>query len=228
MSRPPDLTAKISLLRASEAVFAEKGLQAAKVEEITKRAGLSKGAFYLHFDSKEEAFKHVVESFLAHCEANLPAPDEKSGPIEPSGALATWLEIDTQLYEFLWQNRAILAILQGCQGDYVYLFETFNQNIHKKSQEWIDFWKERSFFRRELDTDLAATLLCGAHHELSRRMLASNRKPPIVEWLRKTQSIFVRGFGTPLLVEALHDNPPVSENVQTQAEPTTTKRTRLM
>jgi AcrR family transcriptional regulator len=228
MSRPPDLTAKISLLRASEAVFAEKGLQAAKVEEITKRAGLSKGAFYLHFESKEEAFKSVVESFLAHCEANLPAPDKATGPLEPADALATWLEIDTQLYEFLWQNRAILAILQGCQGQYVYLFETFNQNIQKRSEEWIDFWKARTFFRGELDTELAATLLCGAHHELSRRMLASTRKPPIVEWLRKTQSVFVRGFGSPLLIEALEDNPPVSETVQPQTEATPKKRTRMM
>src|SRR5882757_8254947 len=67
MSRAADPTVKISLLRSAEEVFAEKGLSAAKVQDITERAGMSKGAFYLHFESKEEAFRQIVESFLARC-----------------------------------------------------------------------------------------------------------------------------------------------------------------
>ena len=65
MSRTPDLMAPVALLRTAEEVFAEKGLEGARVEEIARRAKVSKGAFYLHFESKEEAFREVVESFLA-------------------------------------------------------------------------------------------------------------------------------------------------------------------
>ena len=215
MSRPPDPTAKISLLRASEQVFAEKGLERAKVEDITKLAGLSKGAFYLHFESKEEAFKQVVESFLARCEANLPQPTALPSPDGPADVLALWLEVDTQMYEFLWQNRAIVAILQGCQGPHVYLLEAFNDSIQVRGQEWLDFWKKRGFVRRDLDTTLASTLLNGAHHQLSMQLLASAKKPPIVEWLAKTQAIFVRGFCTPPMIEALStvDKPPVSQRI---------------
>ena len=84
MSRTPDLTVKIQLLRASEQVFAARGLALAKVEEITRRAGTSKGAFYLHFASKEEAFRQVVESFLARLASLLPAVE--AAPAPPSGA----------------------------------------------------------------------------------------------------------------------------------------------
>ena len=52
MSRTPDLMAKVSLLRAAEEVFAENGLDAAKVEDIARRAGLSKGAVYLYFKAR--------------------------------------------------------------------------------------------------------------------------------------------------------------------------------
>ncbi|MFN7132252.1 MAG: TetR family transcriptional regulator, partial [Myxococcales bacterium] len=31
-----------------------RGLRGARIEDITSSCGLSKGAFYLHFDSKEE------------------------------------------------------------------------------------------------------------------------------------------------------------------------------
>src|SRR5438034_2420635 len=151
MSRTPDPTAKISLLRASEAVFAEKGLQLAKVEEITKLAGLSKGAFYLHFESKEEAFKQVVESFLARCSANLPPPGDVPLPDGPEGVLELWLDLDTQMYEFLWQNRAIVTILQGCQGPHIYLLESFNRSMNERSVEWLEFWKKRGYVRRDLD-----------------------------------------------------------------------------
>src|SRR5258708_8877620 len=111
MSRAPDPTAKISLLRASETVFAEKGLQLAKVEDITRLAGMSKGAFYLHFDSKEEAFKQVVESFLARCAANFPPPGSIEMPSQPEEVLALWLDLDTQMYQSLRQNRATVATL---------------------------------------------------------------------------------------------------------------------
>ena len=64
MARPGDPNAKIDLLRAAEAVFVERGLDHAKVEDITDRAGRSKGAFYLHFQSKEALFGGLVEAFL--------------------------------------------------------------------------------------------------------------------------------------------------------------------
>ena len=212
MSRTPDLTAKISLLRASEAVFAEKGLQLAKVEDITRRAGLSKGAFYLHFESKEEAFEQVVESFLARCIDHLPPPTAADAPPGADGMLAHWLDVDTQVHEFLWQNRATVAILQGCQDHHVHLLEAFTENIQRRSQEWIEFWKRRGFFRADVDTALVAIILCGAHNELSRKMLAAPKRPPIREWIRQTQSVFARGLGTQALIDALEDNPPVSQD----------------
>src|SRR5690349_20696006 len=70
-SRLADPNAKIDLLRAAEEVFAERGLDHAKVEQITERAGHSKGSFYLHFSSKEDAFRQIVESTLARLAACL-------------------------------------------------------------------------------------------------------------------------------------------------------------
>ena len=46
-------------------VFAEKGFAAAKLDEIARRAGVSKGTLYLYFDSKEELFRAVVRDTVA-------------------------------------------------------------------------------------------------------------------------------------------------------------------
>jgi len=46
-------------------VFAEKGFAAAKLDEIAKRAGVSKGTLYLYFEDKEQLFRAVVRDSIA-------------------------------------------------------------------------------------------------------------------------------------------------------------------
>jgi len=50
---------------AALAVFAEKGFAAAKLDEIAKRAGVSKGTLYLYFTDKEELFRAVVRDTIS-------------------------------------------------------------------------------------------------------------------------------------------------------------------
>ena len=46
-------------------VFAEKGFAAAKLDEIARRAGVSKGTLYLYFKDKEDLFRAVVRDTVA-------------------------------------------------------------------------------------------------------------------------------------------------------------------
>ena len=45
-------------------VFAEKGFAAAKLEDIARRAGVSKGTLYLYFTDKAELFRAVVRDAI--------------------------------------------------------------------------------------------------------------------------------------------------------------------
>jgi len=65
MARPADPNAKEALVACARAEFARRGLVGARIEDITAACGLSKGAFYLHFHSKEALFGELVEAFLA-------------------------------------------------------------------------------------------------------------------------------------------------------------------
>ncbi len=56
--RPQEITA------AAFAAFAENGYAATRVEEVAKRAGVSKGLLYLYFKTKEELFKAVIKSVV--------------------------------------------------------------------------------------------------------------------------------------------------------------------
>jgi len=56
--RPQEIT------DAAFAAFAEKGYAATRVDDVAKRAGVSKGLLYLYFKTKEELFKAVVRSLV--------------------------------------------------------------------------------------------------------------------------------------------------------------------
>lgn len=57
--RPDDIIA------AALKIFAVKGFAGAKMEAIAAEAGLSKGAVYLYFPTKEDVFRAVVERAVA-------------------------------------------------------------------------------------------------------------------------------------------------------------------
>ncbi len=58
------------IVEAALAVFAEKGFAAARLEDIAARAGVSKGALYLYFETKQDLFQAVVrEAILPNLDA---------------------------------------------------------------------------------------------------------------------------------------------------------------
>lgn len=58
-ARPAEIVA------AALEVFAEKGFAAARLDDIAARAGVSKGALYLYFETKQELFAAVVRDAIS-------------------------------------------------------------------------------------------------------------------------------------------------------------------
>ena len=56
--RPQEITT------AAFEAFAENGYAATRVDEVAKKAGVSKGLLYLYFKTKEDLFKAVIRSFV--------------------------------------------------------------------------------------------------------------------------------------------------------------------
>jgi AcrR family transcriptional regulator len=57
---------RAQLVAAARDVFAEKGYHEATVDDITRKAGVAKGTFYLYFEEKREIYYDLVRTFLQH------------------------------------------------------------------------------------------------------------------------------------------------------------------
>lgn len=64
-------TTKAAILDAALDCFSERGYDATGVAEICQRAGVSKGAFYHHFASKQALFVALLEQWLAALDGEM-------------------------------------------------------------------------------------------------------------------------------------------------------------
>jgi AcrR family transcriptional regulator len=79
--RLPRAERRVQLLDVSRGVFAERGFEAATLEEIAERAGVSRPIVYGHFGDKQRLFEAVVSAEIARVEAAV--GDALATPGEP-------------------------------------------------------------------------------------------------------------------------------------------------
>lgn len=209
MPRPSDPHAKSRLLEAAERVFSEKGLDRAKVEDITTQAGLSKGAFYLHFDSKGDAFKELLSEVISHLQTRMAAAKAVCLPTLGANleqSLEESLTRDVEMFEFIWKNRALMRITLegGRSADYQHLIEHFASNAQRDTEALLRQGIASGVYRKDLDVEAVAAFIAGGYDRFARQLVRETKKPDLRKRLRQLRWMVFAGAGTPALVAGLH------------------------
>jgi AcrR family transcriptional regulator len=99
------------ILQAALAAFAEQGLAGTRVEDIARRAGVSKGTVYLYFSGKEEIFKEAVLAKVARTVEGLTAAAAPGTPVERLDRFvdAYWVHVRRPQFASLY--RLVMAEL---------------------------------------------------------------------------------------------------------------------
>jgi AcrR family transcriptional regulator len=206
LARPSDPSARTRLIAAAREVFLEHGLDRAKVEDITQAAGLSKGAFYLHFRTKEEAFKEILGGALAEVGAimqELEAARTEAANAGLDRVIESWLTGDIAIFECLWKHRAIMRLVLdgGGSPDYQHLIEMFAEGAEQLVERLIRFGIEQGYYRNDIDPKQAAAFVAGGYDRLARRMVRERKKPDIERRLIAAQGLCLRALGTPTIID---------------------------
>ena len=82
------------LLTAARSVFAEKGLNAATIDDITEMADVGRGSFYYHFDDKDSLVLEMVDSMLSELAEQMEKECHGSETLEEilDGMIATHIK----------------------------------------------------------------------------------------------------------------------------------------
>jgi AcrR family transcriptional regulator len=78
------------LVRATRALFDERGMQDAPIDEIARAVGIARGLIYRHFSSKEELYVLTVTDYLSELDGVLrDAASPELGAVDQLEAWAT-------------------------------------------------------------------------------------------------------------------------------------------
>lgn len=109
------------LLYAARTVFAERGLDLARIDEITDRADVGKGTFYYHFSGKDELINELVKTVLGELSAVI--EERCLGKTDLTELLDTLISAHIEFFCTRWedfvlyfQSRTDLTLQHGYTG----------------------------------------------------------------------------------------------------------------
>jgi len=110
------------LLDAARAVFAEKGMDLARIDEISERADVGKGTFYYHFKGgKPQIIRRLIDDLLSQLVEAIRQKCTDTSDI--SGLLQQLIEAHIEFFSSRWedfvlyfQSRADLMLQEGYPG----------------------------------------------------------------------------------------------------------------
>lgn len=203
MPRTADPTVHETLLEAARVEFARMGLERAKVEDIVHRAGISKGAFYLHFRTKEDAFREILQRFLGALEEHARQRQEAecrfeealqaSGGADLEKALEFECQADAELLEILWRNRQILAAVDSAGGHSTRLVADFRRRIRAMVADRISRKQAEGRLRKDVDPEVVADAIVGSYETFGRRMVDMKERPDLPAWARSLLVLIYEG-----------------------------------
>lgn len=131
-----------ALLAKGKELFQRQGLKKTSVEELTRAVGISKGAFYLFYGSKEELLLEVVEQFEAELRSGILA----FGPEPGMPAIESFRKLMRAAFS-AWKTNPILASVS--QEEYAAMLRRLPEErmrAHLQSDdvfiaELIDRWR---------------------------------------------------------------------------------------
>jgi AcrR family transcriptional regulator len=71
---------RIKIMDSAVKLFSTRGFSAASVDDICEEAGISKGAFYHHFESKQALFLALLDGWLQAIDSAIEASKDKTAP----------------------------------------------------------------------------------------------------------------------------------------------------
>ena len=150
-----------NILSAAAQEIYEKGYHNAGINDITRRAGVASGTFYVYFDSKDDLYKFLLLqcSHIIRKHLNQVTSVCKTRREAEEVGLREWLKFvqkNQYMYHIIWESLYVDKQL------FVDYYSTFSRAYMKG----IDAAKERGEIRPEINSEVLAWTLMGASNFL--------------------------------------------------------------
>ncbi len=147
------------LLDSALGVFARHGYERATVDEIVREAGFSKGAFYVHFESKDDLFWAMLEERINRTLGSFRAGLDAGAPVAENlqTVLASAFRLDQDV---LWSAVYVEFVAHAARNDKVRVRLAEMYRIWRGfAVEILRVGQEAGLVRKDIDLDLTSSVL---------------------------------------------------------------------
>jgi len=165
--RLPAPVRREQVLEVAAEVFARKGYRSAAVTDIVEGAGIGRGTFYLHFDSKKDVFLDLVEGYFSDFAQILKDNHKRleEAILNRESVLQVWSENLRRLLEYHRDNPDLTSVIYrealGRDEDFSGRVDQLSGLARKQFVEEFDML-ERHGLTRRADPDLVANIIMGS------------------------------------------------------------------
>jgi AcrR family transcriptional regulator len=154
------------ILNQAMRIFLEKGYHGTSIDDITQAAGVTKGALYWHFKSKEALLKTIIKEFEKQfLDGLIQAVKDVQEDI-----LDKFEKYFRYNAAFSYYNRELCVSFTTLAAELVgahHGTEPEFRRIYKKYQKFLSHLilqgKKEKVFKKEIDPDLAALIIIAFH-----------------------------------------------------------------
>jgi len=180
------------LLEAAVALFAEHGLHGVTSAQISRRAGVATGTFYLHFADKEALFHEIAFAALAE----LRARQERASAGLEIGSREYLRTRTEELIDFAAEKRELILMVFG-RAESAGLADEVREAVVPEIQRWLG----RRVAEGRAPADLHPAVAAQAHAAVLTRVIAwwaadpsrATREQVVATLLRMNPSLLPAG-----------------------------------
>jgi AcrR family transcriptional regulator len=192
----PKETAHRILIQAMR-IFLEKGYHGTSIDDITRAAGLTKGALYWHFKSKEDLLKRIIEEFEKRfLDGLIQAVKDVRG--DTHDKFEKFFRYNAA---FSYYNRELCVSFTTLAAELVgahHGTEIEFRRIYKKYQKFLSSLilqgKKEKIFKKEMDPDLAALIIIAFHDGILIRWFMNQNEIKGEAYVNTFKKIMLKGL----------------------------------
>jgi AcrR family transcriptional regulator len=184
-----DLDTRARLLAAAKDEFIAHGLRAAKIAAICRRAELANGTFYLHFRTKDEVCRVLLEEAARELAGRLVT----GRPAHLDARARDRLEISI-IVDFAEERQDLFKLMSDERPSYSIAHKAFFSTLNEQRRAAIAAGQKAGEFRKELDPMLAALADFGVTIEIIQWWMANRKKHTKAYMIEKLADLRARMF----------------------------------
>jgi AcrR family transcriptional regulator len=167
---------RAQILTAARRVFAEKGYLGASIADIIDAAGIARGTFYLHFESKRAIFGEILDALLLQLNGVITRVDVNASESADEQLLANVERVLGVLIENADLARILLRTGAGQDMEFDQKLGEFHEHALKLISSSLRDGVKMGLVR-EIDLDIYASCVLGSIKETLDHLLIRQGMP---------------------------------------------------